>query len=93
MRKSIIKLVYKTRKTLFKELIFKYISSIQSCECECNPPPPLSAEFRGHGRSPHDLARRFFKKFGNKWNPPDRFPINGIQAIFHEFKGNRVKKN
>ncbi len=25
--------------------------------------------------------------FGNKWNSPE-FPINGIQAVFHEIKGN-----
>ncbi len=25
--------------------------------------------------------------FGNKWNSSE-FPINGIQAVFHEIKGN-----
>jgi hypothetical protein len=44
-----------------------------------------SVDMAGVPITSHDLAWRFFKKFGNKWNSPD-FPINGIQAIFHEIK-------
>jgi hypothetical protein len=56
MKKSIIKLANKTRKTLFKELIFEKISSIQSCACESDPPPPLSTDMEGVPMTPHDLA-------------------------------------